>query len=75
MSAREDKVTTLKLLGEGYLFKAEASKMTFDGYDKVYKEFGSKVKDTILPDFSSVKNMTLEKSEKNSTFYQGSKSF
>lgn len=68
MSAREDKVTTLKLLGEGYLFKAEASKMTFDGYDKVYKEFGSKVKDTILPDFSSVKNMTLEKIEKTQHF-------
>ncbi len=68
MSSRIDEVTTLKLLGNGYLFKAEASKLSFAGYDKVYKEFSGNGKDTSLPDFTNVKTLPLNKVEKTQHF-------
>lgn len=68
MTARRDSVTTLKLLGNGYSFKAEASALEFDGYDAVYKEFESNSRDTALPDFSSVKELPLNKVEKEQHF-------
>ena len=50
--------TTINLDNNGYLFKANGSVMTFDGYLKVYSEFEDK-EDTILPDFKNYKSKTI----------------
>lgn len=50
--------TTVNLDNNGYLFKANGSVMTFDGYLKVYSEFEDK-EDVILPDFKNYKSKTL----------------
>ena len=50
--------TTINLDNNGYLFKANGSVMTFDGYLKVYGEFEDK-EDVILPDFKNYKSKTL----------------
>ena len=50
--------TTINLDNNGYLFKANGSVMTFDGYLKVYGEFEDK-DDVVLPDFKNYKSKTL----------------
>ena len=50
--------TTINLDNNGYLFKANGSVMTFDGYLKVYSEFEDK-DDVILPDFKNYKSKTI----------------
>lgn len=50
--------TTINLDNNGYLFKANGSVMTFDGYLKVYSEFEEK-EDVILPDFKNYKSKTI----------------
>jgi DNA topoisomerase-1 len=50
--------TTINLDNNGYLFKANGSVLTFDGYLKVYGDFEDR-EDTILPDVKSYKSKTL----------------
>ena len=50
--------TTINLENNGYLFKANGSVMTFDGYLKVYSEFEDK-EDCLLPDFKNYKSKTI----------------
>lgn len=47
--------TTLKLENNGYLFKANGSVLTFDGYLKVYKDYEDQ-EDTILPNYKDYKS-------------------
>lgn len=68
MTPRIDSVTTLKLEGNDYVFKAEASSLCFDGYDAIYKEFDTNVKDSSLPDFSNIQELPLNKIEKEQHF-------
>lgn len=68
MTPRVDSVTTLKLEGNDYVFKADASSLAFDGYDAIYKEFDSNVKDSSLPDFSNIGELPLNKIEKEQHF-------
>ncbi len=68
MSSRVDEVRTLKLLGNEYMFKAEASKLVFDGYDVIYKDFGSKPKDSELPSLGDLKTLPLVSVEKEQHF-------
>ena len=50
--------TSVSLDNNGYLFKANGSVMTFDGYLKVYSDFEDK-EDVVLPDFKNYKSKTL----------------
>lgn len=69
MKARIDNITTLKLRGNDYVFKAEASSLEFDGYDVIYKEFETNTKDSFLPNLSSTESLSLieEKHEQHFT--------
>ena len=46
-------VTTLKLDGNGYIFKAEATQQKFDGYSKIYGKFESSTKASELPAYQT----------------------
>ena len=56
--------TTLHLLNNGYLFKANGSVLVFDGYLKVYKDYEDS-EDKILPDFKNYKSDVLVSDEIN----------
>ena len=56
--------TTINLDNNGYLFKANGSVMTFDGYLKVYSDYEDK-EDVILPDVKSYKSKTIACDEIN----------
>ncbi len=47
--------TTIKFDNNGYIFKANGSVLTFDGYLKVYSEYEDQ-QDTILPDYKGYKS-------------------
>ncbi len=47
--------TTIKFDNNGYIFKANGSVLTFDGYLKVYKEYEDQ-EDTILPNYKDYKS-------------------
>ena len=51
--------TTVTLENNDYLFKATGSVLKFDGYLKVYERFEEQ-KDTVLPDFSTYKDGTIQ---------------
>lgn len=53
MAARIEDVTTLKLDGNGYIFKAEATQQKFDGYSKIYGKFESSTKASELPAYQT----------------------
>jgi len=61
--------TTVKLDNNGYIFKANGSVLTFDGYLKVYSDYEDQ-EDTILPNFNDNKDgvLTAEKIEKYQHF-------
>ena len=56
--------TTLYLLNNGYLFKANGSVLIFDGYLKVYKDYEDQ-EDKLLPDFKNYQSDVLVSNEIN----------
>lgn len=48
--------TTIKFNNNDYIFKANGSVLTFDGYLKVYKDYEDQ-EDTVLPDLTGVKSL------------------
>ena len=58
MAPAKQKVTTLVLNNNDYMFKATGTVTTFDGYLKVYKDF-EKSEDKELPNFSTYKSDVL----------------
>ncbi len=64
MAAREDEITSVKLVGNGYEFKTEGSIPVFDGFTKIYN-FDEEQEQVALPRFKeqevySVDEMTKE---------------
>ncbi len=61
--------TTITLDNNDYIFKANGSVLTFDGYLKVYKEYEDS-EDVLLPDLKASKNKAInaESIEKNQHF-------
>ena len=55
MANAKFKATTIKFDNNGYIFKANGSVLTFDGYLKVYSEYEDQ-EDTILPDYKDYKS-------------------
>lgn len=59
--------TTIKLNNNDYIFKANGSVLTFDGYLKVYSDYEDQ-EDTILPDLSNVKSIDTNEINKYQHF-------
>lgn len=68
MAPRIDAVTTLKINGNDYGFKADATVLKFDGYSKVYGAFESNTKASVLPQYKSGDEIKLNSLEKEQHF-------
>lgn len=68
MSARVEEVTTLKLDGNGYGFKADASKQKFDGYSIIYGKYESTAKSGKLPYYTKGDLIVKKSIEKEQHF-------
>ena len=70
MAPRKESTISVKLTGNGYTFKVDSAKMSFDGYSKVYGDFETYAKPIALPELKQgdlVRLNSVEKERKETT--------
>ncbi len=68
MAPRRESTITMRLDGNGYVFKADSTKMVFAGYSKVYGEFETYAKTVDLPPLKEGDLLALNGLDKEQKF-------
>ncbi len=70
MKAAEFSSMTVDIENSGYLLRANGSKLTYDGYLKIYKSYDDETKDRILPGLAEGEELTAKEVTGDQKFTQ-----